>query len=91
MDDLSGPLDAWLASVELPLQPLPSGEVLDQARAAGGVYARWANYMDSLADAIPETLPTELQALRVGLHPSEWYLVASSHEISTDFGNMIRK
>jgi hypothetical protein len=46
--------------------------------------------MNSLGDAIPETLPTQLQALRLGLYPSEWYLVASSHEVSTDFGNMIR-
>jgi hypothetical protein len=89
MDELSGPLDAWLATLELPLQPLPSALVLSQAKAAGDVYARWANYMDSLSE-IPATLPTQIQALRVGLCPSEWYLVASSHEVSTDFGHMIR-
>jgi neutral ceramidase len=90
LDELDGPLDAWLSTIELPLQPLPSAAVLNRARAAGDVYARWANYMTSLGNVIPGTLPTQLQALRVGLEPCEWYLVASSHEVTTDFGDVIR-
>jgi hypothetical protein len=90
MHALDGVLDAWLATIELPFQPLPSAAVLNQAKNAGDVYARWANYMTSLGSAIPETLPTQLQALRLGLAPNEWYLVASSHEVSTDLGDLIR-
>ena len=65
MDELDGALDAWLSTIELPFQPLPSAAVLNQAKNAGDVYARWANYMTSLGSAIPETLPTQLQALRL--------------------------
>ena len=90
MHELDGRLHAWLSTIELPFQPLPSAAVLNQAKNAGDVYARWANYMTSLGSAIPETLPTQLQALRLGLAPNEWYLVASSHEVSTDLGDLIR-
>jgi hypothetical protein len=90
MDELGGALDAWLSTIELPFQPLPSAGVLDQAKQAGDVYARWADYMTSLGSGIPETLPTQLQALRLGRSPNEWYLVASSHEVSTDLGDLIR-
>jgi hypothetical protein len=90
MDELDGPLDAWLSTIELPFQPLPSSAVINQAKISGDVFARWANYITSLGNAVPETLSTQLQALRLGIYPNDWYLVASSHEVTTDFGELIR-
>jgi hypothetical protein len=100
MDDLSGPIDAWLTEIDLPLQPLDHGTLprwinLAQAnsQAVTDQYAligRWAAYMQSLGSAIPTTLPTPLQAIRIGTTPSACYIVASGHEIATEFGPLVR-
>lgn len=90
MQELEGAVDAWLTSIELPFQPLPSADVIDSAAASGGLYARWANHMTAMGSATPASLSTPLQALRVGRSPVEWYVAASAHEVSTDFGKKVR-
>jgi hypothetical protein len=100
MDDLEGPLDAWLRVIDLPFQPLDLATLpqwRDYARAnPGGVgdlgplMERWVTHMESFGANIPETLPTQLQAIRIGVAPKAWYLVASSHEVSMDFAPTIR-
>ncbi len=95
---LNGPIDAWLQTIHLPFQPLdmePFADGLARTRANGddvatGFVERWQAYMLRLGRNIPESLPTQLQAVRIGTAPNQWYLLASSHEVAMDFGPRVR-
>ncbi len=99
MDTLDGPITARLTSVDLPFQPLDTsrlGSLKAWADAnpgapgdLGPLVSRWVQRMESFP-VIPDSLPTELQAFRIGTPPDDCHIVASSHEVSTDFGDRIR-
>jgi neutral ceramidase len=98
--ELDGPLSARLHTIDLPLQALdpaslPSHKAWgDTLRAdnldLADLIARWTDHMASLTPSLPTSLPTQQQAMRIGEAPNEWYLVASSHEVSMDFGPRVR-
>lgn len=89
MDPLDGPLDAWASSVELPLQPIRPGVVAATITRADEV-GRWARWMQAQGDAVPATLPTPLQAIRIGTGRDAWYLAASGHEVVMDLAAAVR-
>ncbi|HEY1301771.1 MAG TPA: neutral/alkaline non-lysosomal ceramidase N-terminal domain-containing protein [Stellaceae bacterium] len=97
---LEGPLSAALHSLDLPLQPVDPAALpsirrwADTIRAAkpdlAEVVVRWTDHLAALAPPWPRWLPTQQQAVRIGTAPNECYVVASSHEVSMDFGPRIR-
>ncbi len=102
MVTLQGAVDAWLQSVNLPFQPLDTQTfpaTLQWAQAVGAerndpaypeLIERWESYMSAFRDGPPDSLPTQLQGIRIGTSPNQWYLLASSHEVTMDFGPVIR-
>ena len=89
MDMLAGPLDAWASTVELPLQPIAPGAVAANIGRADEV-GRWARWMKVQGAAVPATLPTPLQAIRIGTGRDAWYLAASGHEVVMDLAAAVR-
>lgn len=98
MHPLDGAIDAWLQTIELPFQPLdrstfPATTTWSQGQndiVLTQLIERWENLMNSYPQGPPDTLSTQLQAFRIGVSPSQWYMVASSHEVAMDFGPTIR-
>ena len=90
MDALAGPVDAWLNSVELPLQPIRPGAVAAAAIDPDPLYQRWASWMQQQGAAAPATLPTPVQAIRIGTGRDAWYLSASGHEVVMDLAATVR-
>ena len=90
MDALAGPVDAWLDSVELPLQPIRPGAVAAAAIDPDPLYQRWASWMQQQGAAVPATLPTPVQAIRIGTGRDAWYLSASGHEVVMDLAATVR-
>ncbi len=98
MHPLDGPIDAWLNSVDLPIQPLDlstfaattAWSKTQNDNVLVELIARWEAYMSSFPQGPPAVLPTQLQGIRIGVSPNQWYLVASSHEVAMDFGPTIR-
>src|SRR5215472_6537093 len=91
MDSLDGPLDAWLTAADLPLQPI--ADVAIDAAANDSQQPevmRWGAWMIAQEPAIPDVLPTPLQAFRIGIGGTAWYLVASAHEVVADFSARVR-
>jgi hypothetical protein len=90
MGELAGSISCRLGDVELPLQPLIPGNV-DLARGnPEPLLQRWAAWMDTLGMAVPDTLPTPLQAMTIGAGSHAWRLVASGHEVTTDLAARVR-
>jgi hypothetical protein len=90
LDDLAGPVEGQLGEVAIPLQPLDAAQ-LEKARSEGGFnLKRWAESIRSLGNAVPTSLPTPLQALRVGVAPNEWRVIATAHEIVAEFAAPVR-
>jgi hypothetical protein len=90
METLRGPVGGRLSGVDLPFQPLPDESMRERARGAGGIYARWDEWITTLGQRVSAALPTQLQTLRIGEGPGAWLLAASSHEVTGDFGPPIR-
>lgn len=91
MDALDGPLDAWLTAADLPLQPIADGAIDAAANdSQQPEVMRWGAWMIAQEPAIPDVLPTPLQAFRIGIGGTAWYLVASAHEVVADFSARVR-
>lgn len=89
MNKIKGSIEARLSNIQLPLLPLDKS-ILATAKTAGDIYERWASYMAALDSAAPGFLTTQLQAFRLGTAPHDWYLLASSHEVGSDYAESIR-
>jgi hypothetical protein len=90
MDELKGPLHTLSSTIQLPFRPLPDVQVRERARSAGGIHAMWAEAMEAQGDKVPDSLPTQLQAFRLGSGTGAWVLAASSHEVTADLATMVR-
>ena len=99
MYPLKGTIQAQTLELELPFQCLDTDMLnLAAAQQISDIYyissvnlKRWADYMISLGDSAPDTLPTQLQAIRLGTHPQDWWLVACSHEVVAEFAVPVRE
>ena len=90
MAEITGAVQGRLAAIGLPFQPLPDASILERARGAGGIYARWESAMAVLADRVPGELPTPIQAIRIGDGADAWILSVSAHEVTSDLAAPIR-
>jgi hypothetical protein len=90
MDALDGPLDTWLDTLDLPLEPIADGAVAAAFSSLFPEVVRWANLMTAEGTAVPDTLPTPVQTFRIGTGATAWYLVATAHEVSTDLPARMR-
>lgn len=87
---LTGAVEACLSTIEIPLQPLDPVALLRAKGSDNSNLRRWAEYIDSLGTGVPSVLPVQLQAIRLGTAPDDWYLVASSHEVVAEFSEPVR-
>lgn len=90
LQEIEGSLSATCAWLNLPFQSFPTHEVLQRARSAGGMFARWADAMEASDHSRQGSLPVELQGIRIGLPPTDCYLAASAHEVSSDLAEPVR-
>ncbi len=99
---LTGPIDAWITSVAVPFQSLAPQTIeswsswaqtqpdLSDPTSYSALISRWTKYMDSLQPAIPSSLVTPIQCLRIGAGLTGWYVMASGHEVVMNFAPQIR-
>ncbi|MGI9169369.1 MAG: hypothetical protein ACR2FH_04235 [Caulobacteraceae bacterium] len=100
MEDLSGTIGAWLTEIFLPIQYLDPATLPGVAANApsygtavsdlGPLLTRWVARMQALGGRIPASLPTPMQAIQIGAPPSACHIVASGHEVTTDFAPRAR-
>lgn len=97
---LSGPIDAWQDSVELPFIELDDSRLPGiqgwgnkQEPGLRALILRWTKWMAtprSSSSPRPAALHTPQQVIRIGVAPNEAYFVASAHEVAMDFGPRLR-
>ena len=85
MTPVLGDIEARTSLIKLPLNPI-AGDAVARAAAGDALRQRWAAHVGAMGAAMPDTLPTPLQYLRIG----DWQVLASSHEISTDLPATVR-
>jgi hypothetical protein len=86
MTPILGDIEARASLIKLPLNPI-ADDAVARAATSGNVFRqRWAAHMTAMGAATPDSLPTQLQYLRVG----DWHVLASSHEITTDLPDVVR-
>jgi|GEM_PF-1669736 len=90
MEPIAGDVSAVTAGVEVPLEPLDP-QVLEQALdSPEKPVSRWAKHLKEAGEAVPASLPVELQGFRVGVFPNAWRIALSSHEVVAEFAAPVR-